>query len=469
MLRRAAPLLPLVVAFVVYYAAYDHNQLVPTGDEPFYILEAHSLVDDGDRDLRNQLADRALIASFYPGRLSPTAQVFAYTSSPRRVTAHHVGLPVLIAAPVALNRRVKAIRIELIVISAFAAWLLWSLLRSLRIAGTAWTAAVWAAVAFSAPLVLYSSQIYPEIPAATLVLLALRMLVVARPRTWQLAICACALAALPWLHVRYLMLAAPLAIALVLRARGAAPDAPRRAWWTLAPLGVSLLAMAVAFQAWYGSPLLNAQYQSPPVPSWYQSTDLSFVYVSGLGSLLGPQIGWLPVAPVAILAVPATVLVVDRYRWWGALGVAGAFAYVALTLTAYIGYSFPARYLVPVMPLAAIPLLLAVRMLWPVRIAFVALALLGLALARDAALHPLGWYPDGSGYLGTSLGRKIHAAWPDLVPDPSVVERAANHYPDGALTALWIGGLAFVAMLMLAAVRNRIHEPDVATGASETM
>ena len=67
---RFLPLLLFFVTLVVYF------QLIPyllytwaiTGDEPHYLLAAHSLVYDHDLDLANNYADQDY-ASFYPSAL----------------------------------------------------------------------------------------------------------------------------------------------------------------------------------------------------------------------------------------------------------------------------------------------------------------------------------------------------------------------------------------------------------------
>lgn len=454
-MRRFLPgLLAFAIAFGVYYAGYEQTFISANGDEPHYVVEAYSVLTDGDRDLRDDYADAETISRYFVGALGPGGQAFAYTSSPRIVSIHQVGLPVLLVPAVGLGDDLRAVRIELLLLAAFAAAQLLLLLRDLRIAGAFWTWFTWAAVAFSAPLVLFSFQVYPELPAAALVLLALRAAVAVPVRRWRLVAGAVAAALLPWLHVRYLLLAAPLTFALAWRATRAVPGLPgrgerlRAAAPVLGPAAVSLLALGVAFAAWYGSPLPNAPYSRSPDPDVWRNTHLDFLYSYGLGQILSPRHGWWPAAPLGALAVAATPLLWRRYRWWAVLGLATAAVYAATSFTVNPGHALPARYLVVLIPLSAIPLLVAVADVPVSRLALVPLALLGFALSVDAVEHVFAWFPSSVPYVDSPLPRRLRAAWPDMSPRPG------DRYPEAALAGLWLAGVAMFGAL-LAAARSR--------------
>ena len=76
----------------------------------------------------------------------------------------------------------------------------------MRLPGSRGMRAVWAALAFSNPLMTYSYLIFPELPAGLCVIYAFRRLALG----WQangpfrLVLTGLALAFLPWLHSRFL-------------------------------------------------------------------------------------------------------------------------------------------------------------------------------------------------------------------------------------------------------------------------
>jgi hypothetical protein len=441
-----------LVAFAVYFAAEDHMGQLTVGDEPHYVLEAHSLAEDGDRDLADEYRDRALWSKFFTFPvLSPDLQAFDYTGH-GLISVHNIGLPALVAPAAALSDKVRPIRIELVLIAAFAAAMLLGLLRDLRLAGPVWTAVVWAFVAFSAPLTMFAGEVYPEVAAAALMLVGVRAALRGPASRGWLAAGSLAAAAMPWLHVRFTLLAVGIVAAIALRCWPARRDT---GWGpvalAVAPLLVSLAVMAIAFQAWYGSPLLNAQYGGPVPEGFASHTDRRFLYGVGLGQLLSPEFGLLPVTPVAILALAAIPLTWRRYGWWGAYATAVAAAYAAVCFTGNTGTAFPARFLVVLLPLAAVPLLVAVADAPVVRPVLVLLGLAGFAFALDGVYHPGEWYNLNDGLIDTPLGRRTHAAWPRMLSAPSESDR----YPGGALAAVWLAWIAFAAALLYAARRPR--------------
>jgi hypothetical protein len=454
--RLVARLLPFLVALAVYTAGYavmdgEPNGIALTGDEPHYVLESWSLVEDLDRNLADEYA------AFFPTTFQRHA--YGYTAPGQLISVHNVGLPLLLT-PAALVDRDKAIstpgrevapggssgrwaRVEMLLISALAASLLLGLLRQLQLAGAVLVYAVWGAVVFSLPLLAGAAQLYPEMPAAALVLLSLRCIAMPNPGRRQILLASVAAALLPWLHVRYWILVAGLCIGLVVRVGLGRREIVR----ALAPVGLSAVAMAVAFQVWYGSPLFNAQYRLPETGAAVHANG-SFWYRHLAGNLLSPEQGWLPLAPVGILAVAGLGYLCWRYGWWAICGTAVAVVYVVAVGSADQGNTTPARYLLPVMPLAAIPLLAVVSNVRPARVAFWALLALSVAFSVDGTTHAGLIYNDGAGGASRlALSVKLRSLWPQLFP----ARAGANAYPDAAMTVAWVIGLAFLAWLFVAA------------------
>jgi hypothetical protein len=246
--------------------------------------------------------------------------------------------------------------------------------------------------------------------------------------------------------------AVALAVPLAVRAAQAAGPRARRLGLALGPGALSLVVMAIAFWDWYGSPLPGAPYDPVvPVPAALGSRwELPVIYLNGISQMLSPEVGWLPTAPVAVLALAGVPLLWSRFGWWGVYGTLAACAYLLVSFTVNPGFAYPARYMVAIAPLAAIPLLVAVARLGVVKAAFVPLALLSLGLSVDAATHAGEWYPLERGYLDTPLAKRFHEIWPKVWPP------TGDKYPRVAFAAMWASWIGLAGALMWTATRSRL-------------
>jgi hypothetical protein len=249
-------------------------------------------------------------------------------------------------------------------------------------------------------------------PAAVLALVAVRVLVEPKPRPAVLAVGSAAAALLPWLHVRFTILAVALVGALAVRAwqthrRPALPAL------LFLPLVVSHALMAVGFERWYGSPVLTAQYPA--------GADLSgpWAYRHSLGGLLSADYGWFPFAPLHLLALAGAVYLCVRYGPWAIAGCAVAVTYLALAggaVGAYTGFAYPGRLQFVIVPFAAIALLAllaAAPKLWPVA---AALAVVTLLFTIDGLLHAVELLPGGDPNVpALPLAERLDALWPAFI------------------------------------------------------
>lgn len=186
-----------LVAFATMLALLPYERTVqPTqSDEPHYLLIMESIVQDHDLDLRNNY-DRADYADYYPGIL-PDRHVII--SGESQLPIRDLGLPLLGALPFAIARR-TGVLVLMCLIGAAIAWRGFTLLRTLRFSRDSALLAA-AGVALLHPVFTYSTQIYPDLPAALAVLLVAELL--ARPPTaWRLAGASALLGLLPWLTIR---------------------------------------------------------------------------------------------------------------------------------------------------------------------------------------------------------------------------------------------------------------------------
>ena len=85
-------------AFIPYLALGAHltTAISATGDEPYYLLVTHSLIEDGDVDLADDFASRSY-APFYWGTLNPRTSGVLATADGRVQARSFQGLqPVLL-------------------------------------------------------------------------------------------------------------------------------------------------------------------------------------------------------------------------------------------------------------------------------------------------------------------------------------------------------------------------------------
>ena len=345
--RRLPPrwvLLPAAFAIYAVVAARAQAQVGPEGDEPHYLMVADSLWHDHDVSLERDYAEGRYRA-FHPGDLEPHYRVRGRHGE--IYSLHAIGLSLLIAPAYALGGYPAT--------SFFMAFLAALLAREVREVGRAWglqeapaEAAAWA-VALSPPLIHYAGLVFTEVPAALGVAVALRRIRgLPEARVADVALLGAALAALPWLNVRYAALAALLfAFALAARPR------PRAVAVIIGLAAASGLGLALYHQALYGF--------SDPRRVYGRRPEISLALVpSGLpGLLLDQEFGLLVYAPVFALAVPGLALIFRRCRRDG-LAAAGLVA-VALVIAAAWpmwrgGWNPPARFLLPVVPALALGL-----------------------------------------------------------------------------------------------------------------
>lgn len=174
-------------------------------DETQYLLTARSIAEDGDLDLADELAFRRW--QEFADEAPP--QQTAVRPDGRAISPHDPLLPLLLAGPWALGGWVGAKVALAGLAGVLAAVMLWTAVRRLEVPlGVALPGV--AVAAASAPLAVYGQQLYPELPAALLVVLGVAAL--ARPSRWAGAGLVVVLATLPWLSVKYVPVAAALAL-----------------------------------------------------------------------------------------------------------------------------------------------------------------------------------------------------------------------------------------------------------------
>jgi hypothetical protein len=444
----ATQLAPFVLAFAVYLGAFLAMRPDTAGDEPHYLLVAESIAYDGDVDLVNDYASRERTLRVVNGfPLDPAPHAADYSGTGQLRPVHGVGLSALLAPAVAVGGLTGA-RIAMVLVAALLAEQLFRLLRDLRFRRR-YRYPAWVAAVFCLPVLAFSSQIYPELPAALLLVVAFRIMVAGASSPSLLALGSTAGMAMVWLHVRYIPLSAGMFLGLAIaacscfdlrneaahprergllhgiRAAGAAAgrcaSTLTRQWRTLAlplvaPYAIGLGIFAAAFQHWYGTPDPTAPYAAFSTTT-AGSGGWRFLYDFFLGDLFNPIAGWIPFVPVHWLGLAALGCLVVKFRWRAVacLGVASGYELILASAGPNVGWGFPARYLIILIPLIAIPLAVVIQDVRAARIVFVPLLVLSLVFAVAAVDDYQGLYPIGEKPRIFGL-RSTAAAFPNTRP-----------------------------------------------------
>jgi hypothetical protein len=284
----------LVIAIQLLLLPFVTRTWRATGDEPHYLLAAHSLVSDRDFDLANNYDQLDYLAFYFSKdivrqiRLSPAGQ---------QILAHHLGLPLIIAPAYALGGRPGALVFQAIVGGLLA--LLTFKLANL-ISGDE-GASLWATlfVTLSPPLFLYQYLVYPELLGAFLTTLILYYAVSSnKPTPVAITLTLCSLAALPWLNRRFIFLAILLAILMSWNWYKHAPS--RYFFMVLSASSLILTLASILLLFWLNSRLtglVETDFTTPATGSvlWRRLG-------RGIGWLFDQQRGLFIYAPVYLLA-----------------------------------------------------------------------------------------------------------------------------------------------------------------------
>ena len=325
-----------------------------TADEPQYLLTAVSLARDGDLDISDELAGqvwRAFHAADLPQQTRPLPGGV-------RISPHDPLLPVLLAPGVALGGWVGA-KVTLAVLAALLAALLVAVAVTRLAVRPAVAATVTAVLATSVPLAPYGSQVYPELPAALVVGMALAALLGPLRRRRAVAVVVLACCALPWLGVKYAPVAAVLAAALL--ARLAQQGHLRRAEVVVGALAVAGVAyLLIHHRVWTGWTVyasadhfvgtgeLGVVGTAPD--HWARTTRLLGLLVERAFGIAAWQPAWLLLVPGTVAGLrarvsgPRLLIAVLAVGWLTA-------SYVALTMA---GWWVPGRQIVVVLPAAVL-------------------------------------------------------------------------------------------------------------------
>lgn len=350
---------PSLLPSIVFIAAWlIYQSVIPlilvtwkiTGDEPHYLLAAHSLAYDHDLDLKNNYLNGDHVA-FFPFFLDPHVRE---QPDGAWLLTHDLGLPILIAPAYALGGRRGVMEFFAVLGAGLAAQMF---LLGWEVSGRWWIGLLSGLVmAFSAPLSLYVFQVYPEMTGGLIVLWATRQILETKKRdkgavsfsfSFSLSL---SLAFLPWLSGRFMPLMLGLAALTAWKQRR-----NHRLWVTVAA------ATAISLTVYL---LYNFAHYGGPTPS---ATPSGNAVTSGFGGIGGQQIGrglagwWLDQQRGLLIYGPALVLALIglphlwRLRRWEGLILFAPIALMWLLASVwggfFIAWEISARFLIVGVPL----------------------------------------------------------------------------------------------------------------------
>lgn len=336
-------------------------------DEPQYLLTALSLAEDGNLDIADERRDMRYLP-FHDQ--SPPVQT-SILDDGRRVSPHDPLLPLLLAVPMGLGGYLAAKWTLVGFAAALSALLMYVGVTRFGVSTPLMT--VVATVAGTTPpLVVYAHQVYPELPAALAALTAVAIIVPRHDRSgpdqwgWRRQVAlVVAISVLPWLAIKYILVAAVLAVCggVALWRAGR-----RGAYATGAALVVSGILWLGAHWWWYGGWTAYATGDHFEERGEFSAVGFAPNYLGRstrlVGLLVDRDFGLAAWQPAWLLIVPA-IAVAIRLRHWVivAPAVAGWLTAVFVALTMH-GYWWPGRQVVVIAPLLALACAVLLHRAW---------------------------------------------------------------------------------------------------------
>ena len=361
--RRELPL-AAVALFLLLAVAYIFSADIRatrgasiTGDEPFYLITTQSLLADGDLDLRNQYETKSYQSFFdHPNDLW-------YQSVPnpdgQLLSPHNPGLSVLVIPGFALAG-LRGVQVQLLLMAAATmalAFVLADRLTGCRV--ICWIVAL--GVGLTATGFIYSTEIYPEFPAALALLVALLVATQQnRPTLHDALYLAAVLTTMCWLGTKYAALALPVSAYFLWRAD-----------WTTRIVLLAAGSMSAALFAWfhlhvfggltpYGINVVYARWNTAEILSGH--LEFAERYYRLWGIFVDRRFGIGRWAPLLLTVVPALALLARRSteRWLILTLILVQLLIATFVAITMMGWWFAGRTMLTVLPLFVVPLTLLV-------------------------------------------------------------------------------------------------------------
>ena len=344
------------ILILVYVASIDIRATRGasiTGDEPFYLITTQSLIEDRNLDLRRQYELHSYESFFdHPDGLWTQS---AARDNGKLLSPHNPGLSIFIIPGFKFGGLI-GVQIQMMAVASLTFSLAYILL--VRITGRLWIS--WLAtitVAVTSTAFIYSTEIYPEFPAALLLIISLLIIPrINQSGIWQAIGLLLCLSAIVWLGVKYAPLAGLVAV---------------WGFWRMTPSarGVFLVStiLSASLFVWFHldtfgglTPYsVNLVYAGDGTISILgDHFDFTRRLYRPLGLFVDQRFGIARWAPILLLVIPAAPLLwkIDSLSRLVLTLLLVQILIATFVVVTMMGWWFPGRTLVTVLPLMALPL-----------------------------------------------------------------------------------------------------------------
>ena len=344
------------VLILVYVASIDIRATRGasiTGDEPFYLITTQSLIEDRNLDLRRQYELHSYESFFdHPDGLWTQSSA---RENGKLLSPHNPGLSIFIIPGFRFGGLI-GVQIQMMVVASLTFSLAYILL--VRITGRLWIS--WLAtitVAATSTAFIYSTEIYPEFPAALLLIISLLIIQRAsQSSTWQAIGLLLCLSAMVWFGVKY----APLAGLVAIWGFSRMNPSGRGIFLVSTILSASLFAWFHLDTFGGLTPYsVNLVYAGDGTISILgDHFDFTKRLYRPLGLFVDQRFGIARWAPILLLVIPAAPLLwkIDALSRLVLALIVVQILIATFVVVTMMGWWFPGRTLVTVLPLMALPL-----------------------------------------------------------------------------------------------------------------
>lgn len=404
-----------LAAMTVYYGsvlALVGQGVTFSGDEPNYLMTSESLLADRDINLRNNYA-REDWFRFYDREDQPKLKLGIYGRDGREGSGaiypiNMPGVSVLLLPHYAMSRLLSGPALTFVIKTGLAFWGALFAIQVYLFALQRWrreriALALWAAVAFTGPVLFFSTHLYPEIPIAFMALLVYRKATSETPpRPAVLAGLGALLGTFAWFGIKYNLVFWPLLLVagwhLVRRHKLGGKAAA-----FLLPALLGNAAFFLTTYLLYGSASPLSVYEgvmTPEQAAAYKEMIFGVPLLDRLSAFfdyfLDQRDGLLLYAPIYFFALLGFVEMFRRARreFWSLLFIAAPFVLNYAFFTHRQGYAPPGRVLTPLIWTAAAALgyFLAHAERPAFRVAFRIAVFLSVGIAIILLAHPAFFY-----------------------------------------------------------------------------
>jgi hypothetical protein len=415
----------IVLIFILFCLAdhrvvYKHTN--PTGDEPHYLVIAHSLAYDWDIKVDNNYRDGDWKPFFKLGELPPHYAVGSHVYS-----VHNFGLPLLIAFPYWLGGYplVLWFMSALMALSLYFCWRTAEGICGRKLGNYL---PLWF-MALATPILPFASQVYPEVAAILIVSICLYILLV-KNKPAYLPVLLALLAFLPFLHLKFLVLSGLLSFIIFFRYREGLYRVVTVIW----------LFFIVGLIAWVNKLIFGVFSILGPYKgmSWQHYVNFGQTFQT---YLLDPQYGLLFQAPIYLAVIYGCYALIRRVKLsesaipiFLVIPFIGYFLFLSTQPLFLIGWATAGRFIVPIMPVLMILVILGmnVPMQKSGKVVTSLLGVMGLLMSWLLIRYPQARYMDIDIYLSKFIPYAsqfiphywTYWSWDWAQPMPSMIRQA---------------------------------------------